>query len=212
MATVIGQRWETLNYALDGVKQTVPRKGEMACVDNTPGYDGQVLELKANGALTIQELYENKAALFDKSEIYENIDRSIDGKLAEVLAEVDANFIPASEKGAANGVAALDGGGKVPAGQLPSGLSDAALAQSLSAQMQAIQAALAALKAETAKIILPKSGYFALYANASGELKAAWLRLKANGDLAATVMDGEPNPFRHDPETGNLYYMSQGET
>jgi DNA-binding TFAR19-related protein (PDSD5 family) len=92
---------------------------------------------------------------------------------------------------------------------------DAALAQSLTTEARArlegdaaLAQSLAALKAETAKIILPKSGYFGLYVNSSGELKTMRLRLKVNGDLVATAMDGEPNPFRYDPETGNLYCKS----
>jgi hypothetical protein len=47
MANVIGQRWRV--YKFDEVKEVTPKKGEMICIDEVPGYDKQVINLIGNG-------------------------------------------------------------------------------------------------------------------------------------------------------------------
>lgn len=48
----------------------------------------------------------------------------VDGKVQELGTYVDTNFIDITQKGSANGVASLDGNGKVPSSQLPSYVDD----------------------------------------------------------------------------------------
>ena len=48
----------------------------------------------------------------------------VDGKVQELGTYVDTNFIDITQKGSANGVATLDGNGKVPSSQLPSYVDD----------------------------------------------------------------------------------------
>ncbi|MCL2138485.1 MAG: hypothetical protein FWH41_03020 [Treponema sp.] len=60
MDKVIGQRWEVYDY--EKIINTVPKRGEIVLVCNTPDYADEIVLLKADGSKPVIELYaqENK--------------------------------------------------------------------------------------------------------------------------------------------------------
>lgn len=92
--------------------------------DTTYGAAGTSLGLiKTGGDLTIASGVATVNGLGDKV----NKSTTVNGKALSgniTLSAADVSAIPASQKGAANGVASLDDSGKVPAAQLPSYVDD----------------------------------------------------------------------------------------
>lgn len=88
---------------------------------NTPGYEefGDVEVLNQNFAAIDAELKKNADAVGERvktTELAEKVKQTVkDGS----LAAKDLGAVSADTKGKANGVAGLDGNGKVPSGQLP---------------------------------------------------------------------------------------------
>lgn len=88
---------------------------------NTPGYEefGDVEVLNQNFAAIDAELKKNADAVGERvktTELAEKVKQTVkDGR----LAAKDLGAVSADTKGKANGVAGLDGNGKVPSGQLP---------------------------------------------------------------------------------------------
>jgi len=55
MNNVIGQKWKV--YDFNNVKRVIPKKGELICIENTPDFDNQVIDLMGNGDANVEELY-----------------------------------------------------------------------------------------------------------------------------------------------------------
>lgn len=105
------------------------------------------------------------------------------GLAAEVVARADADalLIPLAQKGAANGVATLDGGGLVPVGQLPA----LAITDTFPVNSQAAMLALVAQRGDVAvRSDLSKS--FILAADPASTL-ANWLELATPVDAVQSV-------------------------
>ena len=100
-----------------------------AATANTGAEQGNVPVVQANGKLLA-------SLLPDLSGTYVPVGTTINGKPLSTnvtLTAEDVGAIPASQKGAASGVAELDSSGKVPAAQLPSYVDDVQEYDSLSA-------------------------------------------------------------------------------
>ncbi|MCL2043345.1 MAG: hypothetical protein FWG89_04310 [Treponema sp.] len=110
MGSVIGQQWEI--YDFEEIKDMVPRRGEIVMVTNTPDHIESIIQLTADGAKDINQLYsewKNFIALTVAS------DSTLTGN---GTAE---NPLGVANIGQPGGFATLDGEGKVPATQLPPG-------------------------------------------------------------------------------------------
>lgn len=101
--------------------------------------------------------------------------------LATLVAHVGADYVPLTQRGTANGVATLDGGGLIPGAQLP----PLALGETFTVASQAAMLALVAQRGDMAiRTDLDPDGFFLLTSDSPGTL-ADWKQILAPGSVVS---------------------------
>lgn len=187
-ATMITQD-ATHRFVTDTEKNTWNNKADKTLASSTA--DGL---LSSENFTKLESLDSNLATKVDKT-------TTVNGKPLSsniTLAAADVGAIPASEKGTANGVATLDGDGKVPSAQLPSYVDDIIEGYLSDGQFYVEASHTTPITAESGKIYVDLTGDKNITYRWSGTTYVEVSKSLALGETAGTAFRGDRGKIAYD--------------